>query len=106
MSKMYILVREIIVKQNRGIAINSVGHASLKCYLDYNDNPQMKDWLFNSWKKVTCVVSDDELLDAVECTKHHVNITESALDGNPLVGVAFVPMEEFPPIFKTFKLFN
>ena len=102
---MYILVREAIVKKNRGHAINSIGHASLKCYLHGQNDKRMVDWVENSWRKVTCIVTDDELLEA-EKAGDYVKVTESDLEGDPLITLAFVPRDDYPEVFKTFKLFS
>ena len=100
--KMYLLVREVIPM---GFAINSVGHASLACYLKYKDDPLMIEWLATSFAKVTCSVTEEQFSDALLCGLDNVLITESALQGQPVV-LAFCPRASYPPEFKSFKLFR
>lgn len=104
--KMYILVREDVPL---GIAMNAVGHASLKCYLEFKDHPDMQDWLKNSFKKVTCKVSDEEMgraaLSVAIADGDYVEITESALDGES-VAIAFRPQAEWPKCFKYFGMYK
>ena len=104
--KMYILVRK---EARKGFAVNAIGHAALACYLKFQDEVDMRDWVENSFKKVTCKVTDEELEQAMaELSEHtdYVKITESACD-NELMAVAFRPrFEGFPEVFKTFKLYR
>jgi len=48
--KMYILVRDDIPL---GFAMVAVAHASLTCYLKYQDEPGMKSWLTNAISRPT-----------------------------------------------------
>jgi peptidyl-tRNA hydrolase len=56
--KMYILIRDSIPT---GHAINAATRASLACFLKFAGNSDMQRWLADSFKKVTCKVTDDEL---------------------------------------------
>jgi peptidyl-tRNA hydrolase len=99
--KMYILVRE---DAPRGHAINSVGHASLACYLRFKDDPDMQEWLKTSFKKVTCKVSDKEFWRAAK-TKDYVSIFENDLD-HMLMALAFKPRKNYPKYFSKFRLYS
>ena len=98
---MYILVRS---KAPKGWAVNSVGHGALACYLQYKDHSDVVDWLENSFRKVTCKVTDEELVLA-KSAGDYVEITESGLD-NMLMCVAFRPRENYPCYFQGFKLYS
>ena len=102
--KMYILVRE---KVALGFAMNAVGHASLGCFLKFAGHRDMQRWLADSYKKVTCKVTDEELAAAMQelGSDRHIVITESVI-GHETVAVAFCPQKEWPEVFSTFKLYR
>ena len=99
--KMYILVKNTIPL---GIAINSVGHASLTCYKTFEATDDMQEWYKYHWKKVTCIVTEEEFEDAKKFDDR-VIITESSMD-NAEICMAFKPREEFPERFKYYKLYT
>lgn len=99
--KMYILVRGNAPK---GWAVNSVAHASLECYLEYQNHPDMIKWLEESFKKVTCRVTDEEL-ELAKTAGDYVIVTENVLD-DMVMCLAFRPREEYPSFFKDFKLYS
>jgi hypothetical protein len=99
--KMYILILKDVPT---GHAINSAAHAALACYLKYRDTSAMHAWL-PSFKKVSCKVTPEELDMAKEVAGDFVTMTESNLDG-AVTAVAFCPREDWPSIFKTFKLWK
>ena len=99
--KMYILVKRSIPL---GFAVNSVGHASLACYLKFKNDFDTRYWVKHSFAKVTCEVSDEEF-EAAKEVMDHVVITESALDGEEL-SIAFKPREEWPEQFENYELFG
>ena len=100
--KMYILVREAVPL---GYAINAVGHASLACFLKYASHRDVQRWLADSFKKVTCQVTDDELSYAIQAADRHIVITESVI-GHETVAVAFCPRKDWPEVFADFKLYR
>lgn len=101
--KMYCLILDSI---NLGHALAAVGHGVLSCYLTYSDDPDMKEWLSNSFKKAVCKVNQKEFDKAKEFEKH-VLMTESALDGAE-TALVFCPRpdEEWPKPFKFYKLYK
>lgn len=101
MKKMYILVKDFIP---RGLAINSVGHASLMAYLEFKDHPDMQEWLDTSFRKVTCLVNEKEYENA-KAVEDCVVVTELALD-KAEVALAFRPREDYPKMFRYYRLFN
>lgn len=100
--KMYILILDDVPI---GHAINSAAHASLACYLRFQQTQEMKDWLANSFKKVTCRVSRQELDSAIGFIPEHIVITESNLDGRVMCA-AFAPRAEWDSFFKTLALWK
>lgn len=104
--KMYILVREEVPL---GYAMNGVAHASLGCFLKFAGHRPMQRWLADSFRKVTCVVNDAELAEAMRelGPDQQVVITESVI-GHETVCVAFCPRkdDEWPEIFSTFRLYK
>lgn len=100
--KMYILVRESVPL---GYAMNAVGHASLACFLKYASHRDMQRWLADSFKKVTCRVTDEELAIAMTAADNYVIITESVI-GHETIAVAFCPRKEWPESFGELKLYR
>lgn len=96
--RMFTLVKDTIPP---GFAINSTGHATLACYLKFQDDPVMKEWLAHSFSKVTCKVNEAEFEKAKQC-EGIVVITESALDRQE-VAVCFKPRYEWPNVVKFAK---
>jgi hypothetical protein len=99
--KMYILILDWV---DLGHAINSVGHAGLMGYLEWEHEPIMKEWLANSFRKVTCKVNQKEFEHAKEFDDYQI-ITELAFDGKE-VGLVFKPRYEWPKFFKYLKLYK
>jgi len=98
---MYVLVKNTIP---RGLGINSVGHAVLSAYLKFKEHPDTVDWLENSFRKVTCLVSPEQFEEAKK-TEDHVVITECDYYDKE-VAIAFRPRVEWPESFKKLKLFG
>ena len=96
--KMYILVKQSLPSHK----VVAVAHGSLMCYLKYQNEPEMKEWLEKSFRKVVCEVSDVEFENA-KLVEKNVIVTESALGGSE-VGLVFCPRNEWPTQFKFFKL--
>ena len=99
--KMYILIREHIPNKH---AIVAASHASLACYLKFQDDEDVKKWVSGKFNKVICAVNENELIQA----KNHgyfVDIRESNLN-DELVAVAFKPREGWPSIFNFFPLWK
>ena len=102
---MYILVKKSVPK---GLGINAVGHAALAGYLKFKDHPDTRDWLDNSFRKVTCLVSDAEfeLAKKVEDGLVFEENDWHNEDGNCEVALVFRPRREWPKMFKYLKLFK
>ena len=101
-SKMYVVVKDTI---NTGHAVNSVGHATISLYLQHEDNPYVKEWVRNSFRKVTDKATEEEFEKAKTFPYEHVVITESMLGGAETV-LAFVPRVEWDEFFKTLPLYK
>lgn len=99
--KMYICIKEWVPT---GHALNTAAHAGLIGWLEFQHLPETQEWLKESFKKVTCVVSDEEFEELKKVLNHKV-ITESRLD-NDEVGIVFAPRREWPPIMKTLRLWS
>ena len=99
--KMYILVRE---SAPTGYAVLAAAHASLACYLEFRDSPEVAAWLSGPFYKVVCRVTDAEF-EAARGLEDHVVLTESGLDGAE-VAIAFRPREEWPGAFKFYRLYR
>jgi len=98
---MYILVRE---NAPSGYRVNAVAHASLACYLKFENETNVINWVLDSFKKVTCLVSDEELEECISLVDKYIKITESSLD-NELMAIAFCPREDWPLPFRHLKLY-
>jgi len=99
--KMYILVKEDIPL---GFAMVAAAHASLAAYLKFKDNKEMIEWSSGIFYKTICKVNDSEFENA-KLIENNVVLTESALIGKE-VAIAFCPREEYPKMFKFFRLFR
>ncbi len=100
MLKMYILVRE---GTPVGHAANSAAHAALATYLKFKEDEEVVQWLDGSFRKVVCRVNDKEF-EKAKTAADHVVITESNLDNQEIV-IGFKPREEWPKMFKFFRLY-
>lgn len=94
----------ILVKRNVPDKLVPVitAHASLACFRKFEHNKDMQTWINGIFKKVVCVVSEAEFSNAQK-EADNIVLTESALD-NQEVCLAFVPREEYPKMFKFFKM--
>lgn len=101
--KMYIAIKEWVPT---GHALNTAAHAGLIGWLAFQHLPETQYWLNNSFKKVTCMVSDEEFAELKKVRDCKV-ITESRLD-NDEVGIVFAPRnkEDWPDIMKTLRLWQ
>ncbi len=99
--KMYIVIKEWVPT---GHSLNTAAHAGLIGWLEFQHLPETQTWLKDSFKKVTCMVSDEEFEELKKVENNKV-ITESRL-GDYEVGMVFAPRAEWPPIFKTLRLWK
>lgn len=99
--KMYILIRDDVPL---GFAVLAAAHAALAGYLEFQDTPEITEWLSGPFSKAVCRVNEKEFEQAKECPDHVV-VTESALDGRE-TALVFKPREEWPKAFKFFKLYR
>ena len=99
--KMYILVKEEITT---GKAIVGVAHASLACYLKFQETEEMKEWIGGIFYKTVCKVTEKEF-EKAKTEDENVIMTESTLDNAETV-LAFKPRAEYPKYFKFFRLFK
>ncbi len=103
--KMYILVKESVP---RGLGVNAVGHAALAGYLKFKDHPDTQEWLNNSFRKVTCLVSDAEFERAKkveDCLVIDENDWHNE-KGNNEVALVFRPRKEWHKMFNYLKLYR
>ena len=102
MKRMYILVLNDVAL---GTAVNSACHAAVACALKYQDTPEVQEWLDDSFRKVTCSVTWDQLNLCMAREDDWVPISEINLDYR-LVAVAFKPRDEYHKCFKFLTLFG
>ena len=98
---MYILVKDSVPT---GKAVVGIAHASLACYLKYQDDKLVKEWLEGPFYKTVCLVNDTEF-EKAKAEADHIVITESTLENQETV-IAFKPRAEYPKYFKFFRLFK
>lgn len=79
-------------------------HASLACYKRFQNDDRMVKWINGIFKKVVCVVNENEFAKLKKETDY-VLLTESSLD-NQEVCLAFCPREEFPKMFKFLRMWK
>jgi len=99
--KMYVVIKEDVPE---GFAILASAHASLACYLKFQEDELVKEWISGPFYKVVCKVNEKEFAKLKEM-EDNVVLTESALDGKE-VAIAFKPREEFPKMFRFLKLWR
>jgi hypothetical protein len=98
---MYILIKDSI---DLGHAINSAAHAGLMGYLEWKNDPIIKEWLSDSFRKVTCKVSEKEF-ESAKKYDDYIIVTELAFN-KAEVGLVFKPRREWPKFFNFLKLYN
>jgi hypothetical protein len=101
MLKEYILVLDWV---DIGHAINSVAHAVLIAHKQWSDDPEYQKWLADSFRKVTCKVTQEEF-EKAKSFDDCVAVTESAFD-NRDVALVFKPREEYPKFFRFLRLYK
>lgn len=99
--KMYILILDDVPF---GHALVAAAHASLACYLRFQDDAEVEAWLNGPFYKVVCKANAMEFARACE-EPDAVVLTESALDGRE-VAVALKPRAEFPRWFRFLRLYR
>ena len=99
--KMYILIKESVPV---GFAILAAAHASLAAYLKFKDSAEVVKWLSGPFYKVVCKVSAEEF-EKAKAVEDCIVLTESALDDRE-VTIAFKPREEWPKMFRYWKLYR
>ena len=100
-SKMYILVKESVPT---GKAVVAVAHASLACYLKFQDMDEMKNWLSGPCYKKVCNIYEEEF-ERVKEIERHIVITEYSLNDEE-IAIAFCPREIYPKGFQFYSLFK
>lgn len=103
--KMYILVKDTAPI---GLGINACSHVGFLAAKTF-DSSIAEEWETCSFKKVTCLVSEDEFDEAIKEIEKiggkFVRFFEDDWDKDDKnISVAFEPRYSFPDIFKTFKL--
>jgi len=99
--RMYILVKDSL---SPGWAAVSAAHAAVKCVFKYIDNPDFINWSNHSFRKVVCVVTDEEFENAKKVPNNVVMVEDSLK--NKETAIAFCPREEWPTNFVCFKLYK
>jgi len=87
------------------MATVSVAHASLGTFLKFQHSGDMQNWLANSFKKVVCVVNEEQF-EAAKLVDRNVVFTESSLPDNNETCIGFCPRDEYPAQFKKYRLFG
>lgn len=99
--KMYILIKNSVPDKLVPVI---AAHASLACYKMYETDTDMQKWINGIFRKVVCEVSDSEF-ERLKQEDRYIILTESALNGEE-VCIAFCPREEYPKMFKFFKMWT
>lgn len=98
---MYILIKREVPDKFAPVIS---AHASLACFRQFENTPNMQAWINGIFKKVVCVVNETEFQNAKK-EADHVILTESALD-NQEVCIVFSPREEYAKMFKFLKMWT
>ena len=98
---MYIVVKETAPL---GHAINCAAHAAVGTYIKFQDNPEMQHWAVNSFRKVTCVATDEEF-EILKQQSDYFLMIENDLN-NAEIAIGFKPRECWPEIFRQLRLYG
>ena len=98
---MYILLKDSLPE---GFAVLAAAHASLACYLKFQEDAAMQEWVSETFYKVICKVNDKEF-EKAKSFEDGVVLTESALE-NQEVAIAFKPRTEWPKAFRFYRLYK
>jgi len=102
-SKMYILVKSEV---DLGHALLACAHASLACYLDNKDDPEMQQYVKESFRKVVCRADDAQFEQAKALMQPGDRVmTESGLGGAE-VAIVFKPRKEWHKFFQFLPLYR
>ena len=99
--KMYILVKRDIPDKLVPVI---TAHASLACFRKFEHTENMQTWINGVFKKVVCVATETEFINAQK-EADHIVLTESSL-ANMEVCIAFCPREEYSKMFKFLKMWT
>lgn len=102
MKRMYILVLDDLPV---GHAINTACHAAVACTLKYQITEDVQDWLDDSFRKVTCKVTQHQFDQALEKENDYVIMTELNLGGRE-TAIAFKPRDRYHKMFKFLTLYK
>ncbi len=95
---MYICIKQSIPSHK----VLGAAHGVLIAHKKFQDHPEYRDWLDNSFRKVVCEVSDAEF-EQLKSFEDYVIVTESGLD-NAEIAIVFRPRTEWPKPFRFFPL--
>lgn len=98
---MYILIKDWL---DYGHAINTAAHSGMVGYIKWQDSDEVKEWLQDSYRKVTCRVTEKEFEKAKQYDDWEI-VTELAYDKKE-VALVFKPRVEYPKFFKFLKLYR
>jgi peptidyl-tRNA hydrolase len=98
---MYILIKDSVPE---GFSVLAAAHASLACYLKFQDDEDLQKWVSGTFYKVICKVNDKEF-EKAKTFENNVILNESALD-NQEVAIAFKPRQEWPKAFRFYRLYK
>ena len=108
-SKMYIVVRDSVIKKDPAHARLSVAHAMAAAAELWFNDPIYRAWAEKSFRKVLCRAEDSEItlarMHATEVGIPFKTMTESALDGDDTC-VVFRPSCDYPGYFKKLGLWQ
>jgi len=102
--KMYVLIKDWV---DVGHSINSATHAGCainKHWPEYSD-PIMQEWYSDSFRKVTCKVTEEQFEKAKTFGDDWFVITELQFDKKEVI-LVLKPRREWPKFFKFLKLYK
>lgn len=108
MKRMFGLLKKEVngVPMDVGHAANTMFHAGVMAGMRWPESdPEMEDWYKNSFRKVTCGVTEKEFKKAKTYGLKYFVVTESAFGGAE-VALIFKPVDEYPKFFQFLPLFD
>jgi len=101
-SRIYIVLREQILKFDLGHSALSIAHAMAAASREWQD-----DWYFEHWRKLSFrkflgIANEKEWTKLKTVDAKHLVMTESGVEGNPELSMIFEPMggDEVPNVLK------
>ena len=101
--KMYILIKDWV---DIGHAVNGAAHAAAIAFREWGDDPEFQDWANNSFRKVSCVVTEEEFEKALTYGCDSAIVGEQHFGPDAQLALVFRPRRDWPGFFGSLRLYG